>query len=179
MYAVVGCTDCANLWLLSDPRESKTATCPRCGRRHQTKKLRRLFESEDRDAARQARAALLAKKHGDSEAFAQVEHVSELGRQVAESGVDDREYLEASGLDADEVFDAGEQAKRGRAASSGSVNRLTAVKEAVRDGDRPTEDEIVAAASERGVPEEKARDLLEKLRRRGDVSESGGRYRLL
>ncbi|WP_411966940.1 DUF5817 domain-containing protein [Haloferax sp. YSSS75] len=179
MYAVVGCTDCGNLWLLSDPRESKTATCSRCGRRHQTKKLRRFFESEDRDAARQARSALLAKKHGDSEAFAQVEHVAELDRQVDESGIDDREYLEGSGLDADEVFDAGEQARRGRASSSGSVDRLTAIKDAIRDGDRPTEDEVVAAASEQGVPAEKARDLLEKLRRRGEVSESGGRYRLL
>ncbi|KAB1187934.1 MULTISPECIES: DUF5817 domain-containing protein [Haloferax] len=179
MYAVVGCTDCANMWLLSNPRESKTATCPRCGKRHQTKKLRRFFESEDRDAARQARAALLAKKHGDSEAFAQLEHVSELDRQVEESGIDDREYLEGSGLDADEVFDAGEQAKRGRAASSGSKDRLTIVRESIRDGDRPSEDEIVAVASERGVPEERARDLLEKLRRRGEVSESGGRYRLL
>ncbi|KTG27793.1 DUF5817 domain-containing protein [Haloferax profundi] len=179
MYAVVGCTDCANMWLLSNPRESKTATCPRCGTRHQTKKLRRFFESEDRDAARQARSALLAKKHGDSEAFAQVAHVSELDRQVDESGIDDREYLEGSGLDADEVFDAGEQAKHGRAASSGSVDRVTAVKDAVRNGDRPTEDEIVAAVTEQGVPDEKARDVLEKLRRRGEVSESGGRYRLL
>lgn len=178
MYAVVGCTDCGNLWLLSDPRESKTATCSRCGRRHQTKKLRRFFESDDRDAARQARSALLAKKHGDSEAFAQVEHVAELHRRVDESGIDDREYLEGSGLDADEVFDAGEQAKRGRA-SSGSVDRLTVIKDAIRDGDRPTEDEIVATAGENDVPVEKARDLLEKLRRRGEVSESGGRYRLL
>ena len=178
MYAVVGCTDCGNLWLLSDPRESKTATCSRCGRRHQTKKLRRFFESDDRDAARQARSALLAKKHGDSEAFAQVAHVSELDRRVADAGIDDEEYLEQSGLDAEEVFDAGEQAKRGRA-SSGSVDRPTAVKAAVREVERPTEDEIVAAASERGVPAEKARDLLEKLRRRGEVSESGGRYRLL
>ncbi|WP_396612061.1 DUF5817 domain-containing protein [Haloferax sp. S1W] len=179
MYAVVGCTDCANMWLLSDPGGSKTATCPRCGRRHQTKKLRRFFESDDRDAARQARAALLAKKHGDSEAFSQVEHVSELDRLVEESGIDDREYLEESGLDADEVFDAGARAERGRASSSGSTDRLTAVKDAIRAGDRPTEDEIVTGASERGVPEDKARDLLEKLRRRGEVSESGGRYRLL
>ncbi|SEL92275.1 DUF5817 domain-containing protein [Haloferax larsenii] len=179
MYAVVGCTDCANMWLLSDPDRSKTATCSRCGRRHQTKKLRRFFESEDRDAAREARAALLAKKHGDSEAFSQVAHVSELDRQVEESGVDDREYLEGSGLDADKVFDAGERAERGRASSSGSTDRVTAIKNAIRAGDRPTEDEIVATATENGVPADKARDLLEKLRRRGEVSESGGRYRLL
>ncbi|AFK20288.1 replication protein H [Haloferax mediterranei ATCC 33500] len=179
MYAVVGCTDCANMWLLSDPRESKTATCPRCGRRHQTKKLRHFFESEDRDAARQARSALLAKKHGDSEAFAEVAHVSELDRQVDESGVDDREYLEGSGLDADEVFEAGEKATQGRNSATGSADRLTIVREAIQDGDRPTEEEIVAAASDRGVPEERARDLLDKLRRRGEVSESRGRHRLL
>jgi hypothetical protein len=179
MYAVVGCTNCANMWLLSDPQASKTATCPRCGKRHQTKKLRRFFESDDRDAARQARAALLAKKHGDSEAFAQVAHVSDLDRQVDESGIDDREYLEGSGLDADEVAEAGEQAKHGRAASSGGADRLTVVREAIRDGDRPTEDDIVATASERGVPADKTRDILDKLRHRGAVSESGGRYRLL
>ncbi|ELK52668.1 replication protein H [Haloferax volcanii] len=179
MYAVVGCTDCANMWLLSDPDGSKTATCPRCGRRHQTKKLRRFFESDDRDAARQARSALLAKKHGDSEAFAQVDHVSELDRRVEESGVDDREYLEGSGLDADEVFEAGEAAARGRDSSSGSPDRLTVVREAIRDGDRPTEEEIVAAAVERGVPADRARDLLDKLRRRGEVSESRGRHRLV
>ncbi|ELZ94021.1 hypothetical protein C440_10388 [Haloferax mucosum ATCC BAA-1512] len=179
MYAVVGCTDCANMWLLSNPGESKTATCPRCGRRNQTKKLRRFFESEDRDAARQARSALLAKKHGDSEAFADVAHVSELGQQVEDAGIDDREYLEGAGLDADEVFEAGAKAKHGQNSASGSTDRLTIVREVIRDSDRPTEDEIVAAAGERGVPEERARDLLDKLRRRGEVSESRGRHRLL
>ncbi|WP_410766926.1 DUF5817 domain-containing protein [Haloferax sp. DFSO60] len=177
MYAVVGCTNCSNMWLLSDPKASKTATCPRCGRRHQTKKLRHFFESDDRDAARQARAALLAKKHGDSAEFAQVEHVSKLGRQADESGIDDREYLEASGLDADEVFDAGDRVKKEN--QSGSSDRVTIVRDAIRDGDRPTEDEIVEVAVERGVPDEKARDVLEKLRRRGEVSESRGRYRVL
>ncbi|MFC7202238.1 DUF5817 domain-containing protein [Haloferax namakaokahaiae] len=177
MYAVVGCTNCSNMWLLSDPKASKTATCPRCGRRHQTKKLRHFFESDDKDAARQARAALLAKKHGDSAEFAQVEHVSDLGRQVEESGIDDREYLEGSGLDADEVFQAGERAEN--KGNSGSPDRVTIIRDAVRDGDRPTEDEIVAVAVERGVPAEKAQDVLEKLRRRGEVSESRGRYRLL
>jgi hypothetical protein len=38
---------------------------------------------------------------------------------------------------------------------------------------------VAAYAAERGVPDAAARDLLEKLSRRGEVSESRGRYRLL
>lgn len=175
MYAVVGCSECANMWLITDPKRSKTANCPRCGRTHQTKKLRSFLETEDRQAARQARAALLAKKHGDSEAFAETAHVSEMEELIEESGVDDAEYLEGSGLDADEIESAGERTTERRSSS----NRLDVVREAVRDGDRPTEAEVVAYAEERGVPGDAARDVLEKLTRRGDVSESRGRYRLL
>ncbi len=176
MYAVVGCNNCSMLWLLSDPQGSKTAQCPRCQKTHQTKKLKRLFESDDRSAAQQARSALLAKKQGHSEAFADVGHVVDLEAQVEKPVVDDREYLEAAGLDADDVAAAGEQ----------STTRATARDEIVREavevageGDQPTEDDVLAYATEQGVPREKAHELLEKLCRRGEASESGGRYRLL
>ncbi|WP_380674576.1 DUF5817 domain-containing protein [Salinigranum sp. GCM10025319] len=172
MYAVVGCTDCAALWLLSDPGSSKTARCPRCGRRHQSKKLRRFFESDDRDAARQARTELLAKKQGATEALDGLDSVAEMERQVDEPIVDDRTYLEASGIDADAVAEAG--ASEGRSRSRDEV-----VRDAIRGGDRPTEAEIVDYATEYGVPAEAARDLLETLTQRGEASESRGRYRLL
>lgn len=175
MYAVVGCTECGTMWLLSDPEASDSATCPRCGRTHQTEKLKRFFESEDRSAAQQARSALLAKKQGDSEAFADVDHVSDLESQVEDAGVDDREYLERSGLDADEVFEAG--SKTSNAGSSRSRDEI--VRDAVREADEPTEDGIVAYATDHGVPDQSARDLLQKLVRRGEASRSGGRYRLL
>ena len=97
MYAVVGCTDCAALWLISDPDSSKTAQCPRCGRRHQVKKLRRFFESDDRDAARLAGTELLAKKQGAADSVDGLDSVAEMERQVDEPVVDDRTYLEASG----------------------------------------------------------------------------------
>jgi hypothetical protein len=178
MYAVVGCNQCSNMWLLSDPDGQQSAKCPRCRKTHQTKKLRRFIETEDRNAARQARAALLAKKHGDSEAFAETAHVSELERLVEESGIDDEEYLEGSGIDAAEVDAAAERATASRT-SSGSGSRVDTVKTVLREADRPTEDDVARAAEERGVPAEAARDVLEKLRRRGEVSESRGRYRLL
>jgi DNA-directed RNA polymerase subunit RPC12/RpoP len=173
MYAVVGCTDCGSLWLVSDPDASKTAQCPRCGRRHRTKKLRRLFESGDRDAARQARAELLAKRQGASEAFAELAPVAAMEREAAEPAVDDEEYLERSGLDADAVAAAGETGE------GGTRSRDQVVRDAVRGQDRPTADEIVDYATDHGVPADAARDLLETLVRRGDVSESRGRYRLL
>ncbi|XVH33035.1 DUF5817 domain-containing protein [Haloferacaceae archaeon DSL9] len=179
MYAVVGCNKCANMWLLSDPCGAKTARCPRCRKQHQTKKLKRFFESEDRSAARQARAALLAKKHGDSAAFAEVAHEGDLERLAEDAGIDDREYLERSGLDTAEIEAAGSQAT---ARSNSSKSRDEIVREAVEhagDGGRPTRAAIVAYATDRDVPENAAEALLEKLTRRGDVSESGGRYRLV
>jgi hypothetical protein len=173
MYAVVGCRECGTYWLLADPDDAETATCPRCGRRHRTRKLRRFYESDDRDAARQARAALLADKHGESEAFADLPSVAELGRDVEGAGVDDDEYLEGSGLDAKEVAAAGD------VSSGASRSRDEVVRAAVREQDRPDEESVVAYAIDRGVPAEAARDLLERLTRRGEVSESRGRYRLL
>lgn len=173
MYAVVGCTECGTYWLLADPDHSETATCPRCGRRHQVRKLRRFYESPDREAAREARAALLADDRGESEAFAEVGSVAELDAVLEDAGVDDREYLAGSGLDPEEVEDAGE------VSGSTSRSRDEVVRDALRERDRPTEAEVVDYATDHGVPAAAARDLLDKLTRRGEVSESRGRYRLL
>lgn len=179
MYAVVGCNECGGLWLLSDPGAAETATCPTCGKRHRTRTLKRFYESEDREAARQARAAMLAEKRGEADAFDDLDSVAEMERRVDDAdAVDDREYLEGAGLDPDAVDAAGEAAGPG-GGSDGSESRREIVEDGVRAGDRPTEDEVVAYATERGVPPDAARTLLEKLTRRGAVSESGGRYRLL
>jgi len=175
MYAVVGCSDCDHLWLLSDPRTAETATCPRCGRTHQTKKLRRLAEDENREAARQARAALLAKRGGNSEAFAETAHVAEMERDLDDSGVDDQEYLQGSGLDPEAVAAAGERAS----SRSGSRSRDEVVRDAIREHDAPTAATVAAYAESHGVPGKKAEELLEKLAHRGEVSESNGAYRLL
>ncbi|MFW5939637.1 MAG: DUF5817 domain-containing protein [Halolamina sp.] len=171
MYAVVGCTQCGTYWLLTDPSDSDSATCPKCGRRHQTKKLNRFFETEDREAAREARAALLAKKHGDSAAFDDVAHVSELEQRVEDSGLSERDYLEQSGIDADEVQAAGDTSKES------SRSRDEKVRDAVREGG--TEAEILDRAVEDGVPRDAAAKLLEKLRRQGEVIQSSGELRLV
>lgn len=177
MYAVVGCNACSNLWLVRDLRSSETARCSRCGKTHQTAKLKRLFESDDRDAAREARSALLAEKQGDGEAFAAVDHVSELERAVEDAGVDDQTYLEGAGLDADAVDEAAARSIRRGGASSRSREEI--VREAITATDDPTRERIVAYATEHGVPADAARSLLTALTRRGALTKSGGRYRLL
>lgn len=176
MYTVVGCNECGNVWLLSDPDDAETAQCSRCGKRHQVEKLRRFHESGDREAARQVRSAMLARKGGASEAYAELDSVADMEGQLETVGVDDEEFLAGSGLDPEEVRAAGERASGG---GSGSTSRDEIVREAVEAADEPTEAGIVNYAVERGVPEDAARTLLERLRQRGEVSESRGRYRLL
>lgn len=174
MYAVVGCGDCGTYWLLSDPDDQDSATCPRCRTSHRTRKLRRFFESDDQSAAVQARAKLLAEKHGHADAFDDAGTAVDHERAVEEAGrmVDDREYLEASGLDADEVDAAGD------VSGGSSRSRDEIVRDSLREG-YVTESAVVEYATDHGVPAEAARDLLERLHRRGEVSESGGEYRLL
>ncbi|MFB6157118.1 MAG: DUF5817 domain-containing protein [Haloferacaceae archaeon] len=173
MYAVVGCNACDGLWLLADPGDAETATCPGCGKTHRTARLRRLFESEDRGTAREARATMLARRQGEGEAFDAVPSGADLKRAAADAGVDDDEYLERKGVDPASVAGAAED-------GGGSAgDRASVVREAVATLDDPTEDAVVAYATDRGVPADAARGLLDRLVRRGEAIEDGGAYRLL
>jgi hypothetical protein len=86
--------------------------------------------------------------------------------------VSDEEYLAGSGIDPASVAAADEPDGESR-------DRGDVVRAAVREQDRPTEAEVVAYASEHGVPAEAASELLSKLTRAGEVTEHGGRFRLL
>jgi hypothetical protein len=173
VYAVVGCSDCSGLWVVADPRDQETATCARCGTRHRTATLRRLFEAEDRETAVEARGTMLARRAGEGASFEAVDDEA-----AAAAGMDDDEFLAASGLDPDEVAAAGDRAGRG-SGSAGAGDRASVVRAAVRAQDEPDEADVVAYAGERGVPAEAARRLLERLVERGEASESRGTYRLL
>lgn len=175
MYAVVGCSDCSALWVVSGRPE--TTRCPRCGTRRQFDKLRTFAETEDAAAAKEVRAAMLADRSGEREAFDAVDSFAALEAEVDDAGMDEEEYIDRAGLDSDAVSEAGERAESGDA--GGGTSRKDAVLAALRDLDSPTEAEVVARAAEAGVPESYAREALEKLRRAGEVSESRGTYRLL
>jgi len=174
MYAVVGCSDCSALWIVEGRPD--TSQCPRCGSRRQYDKRRQFVTTEDEDHAREVRASMLANRRDEGEAFAELDSFSALEDQAAEAGMDDDEYLDRAGVDADAVAAAGERAESGR---GGGRSRKETVLSALRELDRPTEDEVVAYAGEHGVPADYVRDALDKLARRGEVSEHRGEYRLV
>lgn len=176
MYAVVGCNRCGNLWLLSDPDGAETAQCSRCSKRHQVRRLRRFHETDDREAARQARAALLANKHGADEAFSELDSVAEMEGRIDTAAVSDEEFLAGSGLDPDAVADAAEAAT---SPTGDSRSREEIVREGIRDCDPSTIEGVLAYATDHGVPEDAARRLLDRLRRQGEVLERDGELRLL
>ncbi|MFC4549981.1 MULTISPECIES: DUF5817 domain-containing protein [Halorussus] len=175
MYAVVGCSDCGALKILKGRPD--TTQCPRCGKRRKYEKLKKFVQTDDEDHAREVRASMLANRQGEGETFAEMDSFEEMESQVDDAGIGDEEFLAASGIDTEEVAAAGERAEQGRA--GGGQSRKDTVLAALRELDQPTEDEVVEFAGERGVPADYARKALDKLVRRGEVSESRGRYRLL
>ena len=173
MYAVVGCRNCSALWIIEG--RSKTITCPRCTTRRQYKLVRKFVETEDEDHAREIRASMLATRQGEGDTFARMDSFAEMSEYLDEAGVSDDEYLERSGIDPNEVAAAGDRAATG---NTSSRSRPQIVEDAIRAGDRPSEDEVVEYATERGVPTEWTRNHLRKLTESGRVTDDGG-YRLL
>jgi hypothetical protein len=176
MYTVVGCRDCGALKIVEGRPE--TTECPRCGRRSAFEKLRALYRSEEIDAAREARARLLAQRGDAADRYEAVGSFAETDAAADAAGMDDEEYLDRSGVDVEAVSAAGDRADSGQG-STGGGSRRDRVLAALRDLDRPTEAEVVERAGEDGVPADYVRRSLEKLRRRGEVSVNDGRYRLL
>ena len=175
MYSVVGCKACSALWVVADRPQS--STCPRCGKRYRMKKLKAFVETDDEDAARQARASMLAQRSGQGDAFADLDDFASMESQLDDVGYSEDEYLEQSGIDPDEVADAAERATAGRAGSSQS--RQETVRSALTTLDEPDEAAVVAYAAERGVPATYTRTALEKLRRTGELTERNGVLRLV
>ena len=173
MYAVVGCSDCSALWVVSG--EPQTSGCPRCEKRHQFSKLRKFVTTEDEDHAREVRASMLANRAGHGDAFAELEDFTTLEDFVEDTGMSDDEFLERSGVDTGEVAAAGERAEQ----STRSLGKRAAVEAALRELDRPTEAEVKAFAAEHGVSDKYVERALSKFERAGDVTKSDGRYRRL
>lgn len=173
MFAVVGCNNCSALWVVEGRPDS--TSCPRCGKRHQFQKLKRFAETDTAETAKEARSRML---QGRSDADVEVDDFATLEADAMDSGMSDEEFLTASGLDAEEVTAAGDRAESSPGASA-SRSRKEVVRDAIGEQDRPTETEIREYAADHGVDPDYVDRALEKLRRRGEVSESGGRYRLL
>ncbi|WP_254840562.1 DUF5817 domain-containing protein [Natronomonas marina] len=165
MYSVVGCSECRNLWVVEGRPE--TTQCSRCRTRHRFEKLKAFAETDSSEAAARVRSSMLADRADDGE-FVDPDEID-----PDSVGMSDGEFLAASGLDAETVSDAGERA------TAASPSRQEAVRAALRELEEPTAEEVAARAAEHGVDREYVERALEKLRRRGEVTETGGCYRLL
>jgi hypothetical protein len=168
MYAVVGCRECHALWIVEGRPE--TTRCPRCRRRHQFESLRAFAETETSEAAARVRSSMLAERADDGE-FVDPDEID-----VESVGVDEVEFLAASGVDADAVAAAGERAEGG---TERSRSRKQVLLDSVAELDEPTRDDIVAHATAAGIPEARVERALEKLHRNGELTRSDGVYREL
>lgn len=172
MYAIVGCGECSNLWIVEGAPE--TSQCPRCGSRKPFDRRKRFLETGDVNHAREVRASMLANRSGHGEAFAAVECFADLEDAVGESVIEEASFLEASGVDPEAVEAAGERVSAG---TGGGASRRDVVFEALDSLEEPTAAEVKAFASDRGVPIEYTERALEKLVQAGEVLENRGRYR--
>jgi hypothetical protein len=170
MYAVVGCSECQALWIVEGRPER--SECPRCGTSRKYEKRREFVTTDDEDHAREVRSSMLAARQDQSDAFAELDSFAELDEQVEHSGIDDETYLAESGLDPEEIADAGSD-------NSSTKSREEIVRAAISEQAEPTESEIIEYASQRDVPASYTERALEKLVRGGEASKSGGRYRLV
>jgi hypothetical protein len=168
MYSVVGCKECHALWVVEGRPE--TTKCPRCEKRHKFAKLKAFAETDTSDAAARVRSSMLAKRADDGE------FVDPADIDLDGVGISDEEFLTASGLDTDEVAAAGERAEGG---GGGSRSRKQVVRDALEELEEPTTEDVVAYATDAGVPESYVERALDKLKRAGEVTESGGVYRSL
>ncbi|NHN41213.1 replication protein H [Halorubellus sp. JP-L1] len=176
MYHVVGCSECSALRIVEGRPER--SSCTRCGASKQFSKLKQFVSTEDIDHAREVRASMLANRQGEGEVFATVDSFAEMEDAVAESVVDDDEFLERSGVDADAAREAADRAETGLASTSGGSKRDT-VLNALSDLDDPSLEDVVAYAADRGVDRAYVERALGKLERAGEVSQSEGTYRQL
>jgi len=174
MYAVVGCSECSALWVVEGRPE--TTQCRRCGSRHTFAKLKQFVTTDSPEEAKEARAALLADRQDQGDAFADLDHFAVMEHEIEDAGIDDDSYLDAQGVDTEAVTKASDRATEGE---GGSRSREEVVRAAIESVNEPTEMTVLDYAVEHGVPTEAARTILTKLVRTGEAVENDGEYRLL
>lgn len=167
MYRVVGCRNCQSLWTVEGRPE--TTQCPRCRTRYRFEKLRSFAETETSDAAARIRSSMLAKRAEDGE------FVDPNDIDIETVGMDDSDFLAASGVDPDAVAEAEERTER----TGRSRSRKQVVLDGLEELDEPTRAELVEYAVTAGIDESAVERLLEKLHRAGKVTRTDCGYRKL
>ncbi|MDZ7745406.1 MAG: DUF5817 domain-containing protein [Halobacteriales archaeon] len=168
MYAVVGCSNCDELWVVEGRPD--TTQCRRCGTRRQLSKLKKFAETETAAAAKNVRSVMKQQQAGNDSSL---DDFTTMGEDAADAGIADADYLDAVGVDSAAVAEAG-------AVDSGrSLSKREAVETALDELDEPTTESITQFAAEHGVSRDYVKRALDKLERAGEITDSGGEYRRL
>lgn len=170
MYTIVVCPNCENVKIVKD--RPKRTQCGRCKKRHKFRDLKHFYQCEDSDEARQARAVVLAQVNDREAEYERLSNQGVFDGEV-ERAIDTDEYLEAKGIDVEEL-DVTDTEEKQR-----SKSRKEIVKEALNTLDQPERADVLDYAADRDVPREKAEDILDRLRERGHLIESSNGLRLI
>ncbi|WP_394347950.1 DUF5817 domain-containing protein, partial [Halorubrum sp. ASP121] len=80
-FAVVGCSNCSQYWVIEDAVSSGAVSgreCPRCGSQHSDDQLRRRARADTWENAVEQRSALLANTRNASAEFDEVDRYADL-----------------------------------------------------------------------------------------------------
>lgn len=167
-YTVVPCKNCDNIWIVQGtPNET---TCTLCNERYKFKKLKKLFQTNDKEKAREARALKQAEINGIDHIFKSLLEDGEFDKDVTKSVID-KEYLRKKGINPSIVEDDEKEdnkSKEGR------------IKDIIDKLDKPTDENIVKKAKEYGISEEKSKEIVDKMCRDGRaMRKRNGEIRIL
>ena len=161
---VTVCSNCKTVFIVK--KLPKTTTCRGCGKRHKFKKLKRYYQTEDKDAARKARTEFQARVRDLDDHFERAREKGVL-EDTADQLITDDEYLDAKGVDPEAVADAEERAIE---ATHRQKSQKDIVLDAVTEQENPNRDDVRAYAEQFGMDGEKALKKLDKFREYGEVS---------
>jgi len=164
VFIVVGCSECESVKIARQGDE--TTVCNRCQNQIDMGAARTIFSSDDLEEAKEARSMALARRTG----------FDYLAEEIAEDGIvsenvserfGEEEVMEKEGVNVEAVEEAGDVGREKTASESKPQKRI--VTDAVEFLDQPTDEDIADFGEERGVPREKAFEIVDKLCMEGEA----------
>jgi len=92
-YAVIGCSECAALWIVDIDEGGETTECPACRTRTPLSKRKQFATVDDRATAAEVRGSMLASRQGHDDQYASLDDYRTLGELATDGVIDDDALL--------------------------------------------------------------------------------------